>query len=458
MRYMFSNCESLTSLDLSNFDTSKATNTTGMMNNCHNLGSLTISGTMGNLDETACNGVGTEAKPCLIIAPEGFDFGDVNIYGTFKWKAGWFNLGIYSSCTLATNAVTLAPNGSANLVLSLDNGDEKISAFQFDITLPEGVTLAENGSSFAYTLAERCSGMRVRVVESQDGHYSLMAFYLDYNMFVEGTSGPIVTLTLKAEEGLSEGELEGVVDNIVLTNLDYETLKVAPVTFPITISEYPIGDVNHDGDVNVADVMMTVGVILGQTVKDFHYENADVNNDGSINITDVMGIVDIVLFHRPNFSPALATFDGITAVPATNGVDIRLDNASRYTALEMTVELPQGATLTRASLCKSTGHSVETRNLGGGLHRVVVYSLSGEPLAEGDALLHFDIIGGGDVKISDMMLVNSFYEALAPQEATGVIDIAIGADDSPIYNIQGMKVHQPGKGVYIQNNQKVIVK
>ena len=458
MRYMFSNCESLTSLDLSNFDTSNATNTSNMLDNCHNLESLVISGTMGNLNDKACNGVGTKETPCLISAPEGFDFGDVNIYGTFQWKAGWFNFGIYSDCTLATKAVTLAPNENANMTLSLDNGDEKVSAFQFDLTLPEGVSLAENGSGFACTLADRCGGMRVRVVKNQEHRYSLMAFFLDYNKFIEGTSGPIVTLTLKAEEGLSEGDLEGVLDNIVLTNLNYDVLKVAPVTFPITISEHPMGDVNHDGDVNVADVMMTVGVILGQTVAGFHFENADMNGDGSLNITDVMGIVDIVLYKIPNSAPALFTSDGIAAVSTTNGVDIRLDNASRYTALEMTVELPKGATLTRASLCKSTGHSVETRNLGGGLHRVVVYSLSGEPLSEGDALLHFDIVGGGDVKISDVMLVNSFYEGLAPQEATGIVPVGVEDNNSPAYHIDGSRAIGTQRGVVIQNGKKHAVK
>ncbi len=457
---MFNKCSSLTSLDVSSFDMSKVTKTSSMFGSCSSLKNLSISGSMDVLDTKACNGVGTQANPCLITAPEDFDFGDVNIYGTFQWKAGWFKLANtgFSSCTLMADAVSLSSGSSASLVLGLDNGDEKISAFQFDITLPEGVTLAEDGNGFACTLADRCNGMRVRIVENQERCYSLMAFFLDYAKSIEGTSGPVVTLTLKAEDDLSDGDLEGVVDNIVLTNLSYDVLKVAPVTFPITISKYPMGDVNHDGDVNVADVMMTVSEILGKKVEGFHIENADVNGDGSINITDVIGIVDIVLYHLPNNAPALATSDCISAVHVPGGLDLRLENASRYTALEMTVELPQGATLTRASLCKSTGHQVKTRNLGGGLHRVVVYSLSGEPLAEGDALLHFDIIGGGDMKIGNVVLASTFFEALSPNEATGIIDLAGDSNDAPTYNIQGMKVTNPGKGVYIRNNQKVIVK
>ena len=60
-----------------------------------------------------------------------------------------------------------------------------------------------------------------------------------------------------------------------------------------------IGDVNHDDDVNVEDVMVTVDYVLKHNVTNFHIENADINNDGSIDISDVMGIVAIVLYATP---------------------------------------------------------------------------------------------------------------------------------------------------------------
>jgi hypothetical protein len=56
-----------------------------------------------------------------------------------------------------------------------------------------------------------------------------------------------------------------------------------------------LGDVNHDGDVTVLDVTMTVAYILGDRMDNFFIENADMNGDGDINIADVSAIVDIVL-------------------------------------------------------------------------------------------------------------------------------------------------------------------
>ena len=44
MNYMFGHCTDLTSIDLSNFDTSKVTNMWGMFNGCRRLTALEVSG------------------------------------------------------------------------------------------------------------------------------------------------------------------------------------------------------------------------------------------------------------------------------------------------------------------------------------------------------------------------------------------------------------------------------
>ena len=97
--YTFADCSSLETLDVSNFDTSKATgayfwtDSSGMFVGCANLKTLSISSTMSNLNNDACEEVGTVEKPCLIIAPEGFDYGVDTSGNYFQWKSGYFTLG-----------------------------------------------------------------------------------------------------------------------------------------------------------------------------------------------------------------------------------------------------------------------------------------------------------------------------------------------------------------------------
>jgi formylglycine-generating enzyme required for sulfatase activity len=51
------------------------------------------------------------------------------------------------------------------------------------------------------------------------------------------------------------------------------------------------GDVNNDGEVNIADVNAVIDVILGSGSA----QSADVNNDGEVNIADINAVIDIIL-------------------------------------------------------------------------------------------------------------------------------------------------------------------
>ena len=60
-------------------------------------------------------------------------------------------------------------------------------------------------------------------------------------------------------------------------------------------NQFRSGDVNHDGIVNVTDVMLVVDEILNKENEKFCSYHADIMNDGVINVTDAMVIVDIIL-------------------------------------------------------------------------------------------------------------------------------------------------------------------
>jgi hypothetical protein len=61
--------------------------------------------------------------------------------------------------------------------------------------------------------------------------------------------------------------------------------------------QYPVGDVNGDGAVDVSDVMLIVAMALGETVQDSFVPRADINGDGVVDVTDVMTVVQMILTH-----------------------------------------------------------------------------------------------------------------------------------------------------------------
>ena len=98
MAFMFNECSSLSSLDLSTFDASRVGNTDHMFSNCSSLTELTLPLSLNDLIDNACEGIGSEGNPCELIVPSTFDVGDADTSAdSFAWKGGWF----HTSITLA---------------------------------------------------------------------------------------------------------------------------------------------------------------------------------------------------------------------------------------------------------------------------------------------------------------------------------------------------------------------
>ena len=58
---------------------------------------------------------------------------------------------------------------------------------------------------------------------------------------------------------------------------------------------YELGDVNHDGEVNVSDVTLLIQYVLGGSAQGFYSSEANMNGDGEINVADVTMLINKVL-------------------------------------------------------------------------------------------------------------------------------------------------------------------
>jgi len=111
---------------------------------------------------------------------------------------------------------------------------------------------------------------------------------------------------------LTDGEENGEFDNSVLAEVTAEPLP-AGVTYREAVvrfgfpgayldykfmqgekgDDFPKGDVNGDGDVNIADINALIAIILGG--EDNSNGRSDVNGDGDVNIGDINAVIAIIL-------------------------------------------------------------------------------------------------------------------------------------------------------------------
>ena len=139
------------------------------------------------------------------------------------------------------------------------------------------------------------------------------------------------------------------------------------------------GDVNGDGEVNVADINAIVSIILGKPADDGTMRRADVNGDGEINIADINMVVTIILNPANNVTTPLSAIDRLhlddqVIRPGERvTLNLTLDHAEEYSAMQCDIILPVGLTL--VSTTAANAHQLEVSEVGAATTRTVTYSL-----------------------------------------------------------------------------------
>ena len=367
--------------------------------------------------------------------------------------------------------VTIEMGKNCSLTVNLVNVDvDEYTGYQFELMLPEDIRLVERANGFRYTLSERFKGDGVScgINEQADGSYRVVC-YSTNRKTISGMSGALITLELNMD-GVLTGTYTGQIRNFTLNDLDNNSVYLDDTSFTVTVQGAAKGDVNHDGAVDISDVLATVDYILGKRLDVFYKDDADINGDGEINISDVLCIVDIILGYRTYSATTNvrhATLDNLSLVRKDNTYTLCLDNYEPYSGCQMRLALPDGCTLRNARLVseRSEGHQLCVRDHGDGTYTMVIYSPAGNQLRDnGTPLLRLTVNGthsSEDIQMTGILFSTPQLETVLLPDvkgtATSILDITTDQNDNaPNYNIQGQRVSPNTRGIIIRNGQKTI--
>ena len=182
---------------------------------------------------------------------------------------------------------SIAAGKTRTVSIVLDN-ELVYTAFQSDITLPEGLTV--NESSFALT-DRKNSNHTFSVQPFYEGMYRMMSYSLSLKSY-SGNSGALVTFDVTASDDFEAPAV------ITLSNTLFTTVVGIEIAFDdeeCTVSLCVPGDVNDDKLVNITDVAALINYLLTDNTDGINLWNADVNDDEFINITDVTQLINFLL-------------------------------------------------------------------------------------------------------------------------------------------------------------------
>ena len=382
------------------------------------------------------------------------------------------------------------------LTLSMENMKD-VAGFQFDLKLPEGVTVAldDDGELVAST-SGRAAKLTMSGNQLSDGTYRFLAVSFQGKTISWG-SGEVATLTLNIGEDVEEGDYTGTISNIRLTEDDSDqTTILNDTTFTLTVKDYLMGDVNEDGTVDVTDVVLIMKKVIGKEVGTFNEDAADVNEDGTIDVSDAVLTVKIILsmssgsrslpemrHAAPDAATCLYLEDLATERGQQTTLPIYMKNENTIAGIQFDLVLPDGVTIATDDEGELVGKmasrgsklSLMGNRLDDGTYRFIALSFAGKTVSgnEGKLIdLTLNVASGvayGDytVELKDVRLTEEDNPQTVVADGqtskltitdTNAISTIESVGESKAYNLRGQRVESPRRGIVIVDGQKVLRK
>ncbi len=154
------------------------------------------------------------------------------------------------------------------------------AGFQFDLVLPEGITVTGYSAN-----ASRISEEISVDMEKTEGVYRFIGSGLGAEE-ISGNSGTILNITVKADENLKGRYQKGYLRDVKLSTAEGTGTTIEETAFNIT--DETSGDLNKNGKLDAADIKAIAELIM----KGEYKAKADVNGDSKVNAADIVVVTN----------------------------------------------------------------------------------------------------------------------------------------------------------------------
>jgi hypothetical protein len=318
------------------------------------------------------------------------------------------------TATLAIEPFTITKGGEAEMLIDVENPNNEVTLVQFDLRLPDGLTLKQANGEYDIDIAGRTTWRKHSLDASLQSDSSIRFLLASSsNAALSGTSGAVIKMILQASSTFSGGIAR--LENALLVSPDeteskpdtYQYEVKTDETSPLSIEPFSIGCgetkemlvdlTNPDDEITLVqfDLRLPTGLSIAMEYGEFAIDIAGRTTwkKHSLDANDIDGIVRFLLSSTKN-----AVLEG------TNGaiISIKLTAASNFT--------------------------------------------------------------GNEIRLENILLVTPDEKEIKPDDYVvyvplGINDIMMDAPQNvSIYSLSGLRLTAPRKGVNIVGGKKVVVK
>lgn len=383
---------------------------------------------------------------------------------------------------LEVQDVNISQGGEATLEIALENPVTEFAAFQFDVKLAEGITVATNDKGeFVYEKGERLNEAFSLMLAQPDAlvnTYRVLGYYT-VTQPIPSNTGAIVKITIKADATLAIGTTH--VCKLSAINLtEPNATKHTPdaITFNVKITEKTYTILDETSTTAPVASSGPVDIKVKRTIKANEWSTLVLPFDMTeAQLKEALGS-DVKLAEFVGYE-AEYTGDDVTGLTVNFvATDLAEGFSGNYPYLVKTSKDITEFIVTSTIYPDEEGAVVEYDNGKIGKHRKVLGSLIGTYHA-GDAIPNNGLFLSGNkfwysVGATKIKAFRAYFMLIAVlsgvaeakvrfivgEDATAIEGITPYMEDGVWYTLDGRQLNgkPTEKGVYIVNNKKVIIK
>lgn len=300
------------------------------------------------------------------------------------------------------------PGKTGTIDIYMNTTDEKIEVVQFDLTVPEGVSVVVDEDELpVYTPYRNLLGDVDMGYDEDSRTYTFLA-QTKSKKYVTGTDGLLISINVEYSSDFAGGN--GKLSEILLSGKDDDYTEDAEFTFEVGAP--------------------SVAISLANDWNTYCSEKA-------LDFTDV----EVEVFVVSEVTPTSVKLSAVKQIPAEVGFLIKGSGSISVPIIE------SADAVTSKLVGVIEGTKLDAGN----------YVLSGEEFVPCSAA---GILPANKAYLPAEEIPAAGAKAFTFDfgESTGINEVKNAQADGAIYSISGVRVAEPQKGVYIMNGRKVIVK
>ena len=387
---------------------------------------------------------------------------------------GW-SLQMMATDGISAADITVPKGGTNVLEVEMESVEKSYGGFQFEVKLPAGISATKAEKTARLTAIDGYT-LSMNLTDAENNIYTVLGYNMSHES-IGGTTGAIVNITLQADAALETGtELNGALQNVVLSTVNAEDIDASNSAFTITIGEDRIilDETSTTAPVAATGVnvrvkraikanswsticlpfaipaeKITAAFGAGVEVKDFTGYDIVESGEDIVGITISFQAATAMLANHPyliKVANAITYDDGFTV----DGVDIDPEDepivSFGFTTGKGSKAVYHPADFVGTYVADTT---VPENDLFISNNKFY-YSAGATNMKAFRAYFEFDDVltaldeAGARISILD-------------EDVTGIANVkTLSVESSDYYDLQGRKVANPGKGLYINNGRKVV--